>query len=245
MLVALLGISVLLIVHELGHFWAAKGLGYEVTSFGVGFGPVVFRKKVRGTEFRIAVLPFGAYVEVPAMEKENVIPAWDKIRIAFSGPLCNFVLAYVLIVIVLAINGVLSGRLDSVSAFLTIFPRGLAELWRMILLLWQAIVLLVTRPSGVQVMGIIGITAQMANFARTSLVTFLYVLAFISANLGFVNLIPFPALDGSLIVTGVVEAALKKPVPAKWLNVINTAGFIILMGLMIYLSLLDVRRLLG
>jgi len=93
--------------------------------------------------------------------------------------------------------------------------------------------------------GIIGITATMASFAKANLMLFLYLVAFISANLGFINLVPFPALDGSLILVGLIESAIRRPLPKSWVNTVNIIGFVCLMGLMIYVSLLDIGRLMG
>jgi len=83
------------------------------------------------------------------------------------------------------------------------------------------------------------------KFAKANLMLFLYLVAFISANLGFINLVPFPALDGSLILVGLIESAIRRPLPKSWVNTVNIIGFVCLMGLMIYVSLLDIGRLMG
>lgn len=70
---AILALSVLIIVHEFGHFLAAKATGMHVDTFSVlGIGPVVLRLgEWRGTEFVISAIPFGAYVQIVGMEPEE------------------------------------------------------------------------------------------------------------------------------------------------------------------------------
>ena len=58
-----LGIIVLVIfVHEMGHYLAARAMGVAVDSFSIGFGKVLLKKKLWGTEWRLSLLPFGGYI---------------------------------------------------------------------------------------------------------------------------------------------------------------------------------------
>jgi len=57
----LLALFVLVIIHELGHFIAAKILGVKVESFSVGMGPILFHKKIKGTDYRLSLIPLGGY----------------------------------------------------------------------------------------------------------------------------------------------------------------------------------------
>jgi regulator of sigma E protease len=320
----------MLVLHEYGHYLAAKRLHYEVTAFGIGFGPIIFKRKYGETEFRIGIILFGGYVEVPAMDGEgnNLIKPWHKVGIASAGPIMNFVLAFIIIFVVLltgnpmepsttiksivpdspasqalqvgdkilkmdgvtvtnyaefqqmmakkkagdSVELVIERNHEDVAVKLDVkkinyegqefvgigitpapakypvgqaFLKSFSEVWLLIKEIWQGFVLMISRPKNVQVMGIIGITATMANYAKANFSVFLYLSALISANLGFLNLIPFPALDGSLILSGIVEAIIGRPLPKNWITVINAIGFAFLMGLMIYVSLLDIGRLIG
>lgn len=71
----------------------------------------------------------------------------------------------------------------------------------------------------------------------------LYLIAFLSINVGVINLIPFPAFDGGRILFLVIEKITKKPVPAKIENMIHSIGFFILIALMIYVTFNDVLKL--
>ena len=60
--VILLGIMIL--IHELGHFWAALAVGVKVETFSIGFGPRLFGFKRGETDFRVSAIPFGGYVRM-------------------------------------------------------------------------------------------------------------------------------------------------------------------------------------
>lgn len=71
----------------------------------------------------------------------------------------------------------------------------------------------------------------------------LYLIAFLSVNVGVINLIPFPAFDGGRILFLLIEKITKKPVPARVENMIHSIGFFILIALMIYVTFNDVIKL--
>ncbi len=70
-------------------------------------------------------------------------------------------------------------------------------------------------------------------------------MAVLSVNLGFVNLLPLPALDGGRLAFLVYEAITKKKPNAKVENIIHTVGFVLLMGLMVFICFNDVLRCIG
>jgi len=100
-------LSILVAIHEYGHFWVARRCGVKVHRFSIGFGKELFKRSDKhGTEFVIAAIPMGGYVkmldgrveEVPdelqdfAFDKKTV---WQRIAIVAAGPLANFALAIV------------------------------------------------------------------------------------------------------------------------------------------------------
>lgn len=88
-------------------------------------------------------------------------------------------------------------------------------------------------------LGVITVVSQAANQGITSL---LYLLAFISVNLGFINLLPFPALDGGRIVFLLVELVRGKPIDQKKEGLIHFVGLILLFALMIFVTYNDILR---
>lgn len=102
-------IAVLVVVHELGHYWAARRCGVKVLRFSVGFGKVLYvRKSARsGTEWAISAIPLGGYVrmlderegEVAQQDLEHAFnrrPVWQRMVIVAAGPTANLLLAVVL-----------------------------------------------------------------------------------------------------------------------------------------------------
>ncbi|HMB17442.1 MAG TPA: site-2 protease family protein, partial [Candidatus Paceibacterota bacterium] len=63
-LYVIVGLSILILVHELGHFFAAKIFGVKVKEFGLGYPPRIFSKKYGETEYSINALPFGGFVKI-------------------------------------------------------------------------------------------------------------------------------------------------------------------------------------
>jgi len=109
--VVLLG--VLIFVHELGHFLAARMTGVGVLKFSLGFGPKIFGKKIGETEYVLSWIPLGGYVKLlgesgneelsPEEEKRSFCKqsVWKRILIVLAGPGFNFLLAVVIFIFVL------------------------------------------------------------------------------------------------------------------------------------------------
>lgn len=101
----IIAISVLVVIHEFGHFWVARRCGVRVLRFSVGFGkPLWSFTDKRGTEYAIAPIPLGGYVKM-LDEREAPVPEhlldqafnrkspWARIAIASAGPIANFIFA--------------------------------------------------------------------------------------------------------------------------------------------------------
>ena len=65
-------LGVLIFVHELGHFMAAKSVGIEVQRFSIGLGPTIFGFKKGGTEYVVSWVPLGGYVKMGGMDDEGM-----------------------------------------------------------------------------------------------------------------------------------------------------------------------------
>jgi regulator of sigma E protease len=101
---AVLAVSLLIIVHEAGHFLAARRFGMGVERFSVGFGPVLFALRRGQTEFAVSALPLGGYVKIsgmaPGEAKESSDPrlfanqpAWRRFVVILAGPAMNYITA--------------------------------------------------------------------------------------------------------------------------------------------------------
>jgi regulator of sigma E protease len=123
-IIVIVGLSLLILGHEAGHFFAAKLFGLDVDEFGFGFPPRITAKKIGKTEYSINWLPFGGFVRIagergefelvdgenapapksPAVDEKRQFyaqPAWKKSIIILAGVFMNFILGWVFISIVL------------------------------------------------------------------------------------------------------------------------------------------------
>ena len=91
--------------------------------------------------------------------------------------------------------------------------------------------------------GPIGIFSVVGETAKNGLINLVYLMALISANVGFINLLPFPAFDGGRVLFLIIEKIRGKQFNQKIENTINTVGFIILMILMVFITFNDILRL--
>src|SRR4051812_14539339 len=109
-LIAALGLVVLMIVHEGGHYLAARKFGMRVIRFSIGFGPTIYRHQPKGspTIYQIGIIPFLAYVQIAGMNPWEENDPKDKgsyanasllarvVTIA-AGPLANYLFASIFI----------------------------------------------------------------------------------------------------------------------------------------------------
>jgi regulator of sigma E protease len=106
-------LGVLVFVHELGHFLAARRLGVRVLTFSLGFGPKILRTKRGDTEYCVSVIPLGGYVKMAGDSPDD--PArtgspdeflsktkWERFQVLIMGPVMNLILAVVVMAVVLA-----------------------------------------------------------------------------------------------------------------------------------------------
>src|SRR6478672_11922369 len=110
--------NLLIVVHELGHFLAARWRGLFIEGFGVWFGKPIWKKTINGVQYSLGSLPFGGFVKLPQLAPMDMIEgkadldraalpkisALDKIIVAVAGPLFSLLLALVFACIVWAVG---------------------------------------------------------------------------------------------------------------------------------------------
>jgi regulator of sigma E protease len=116
-LLAFLGFAVLIILHEAGHFAAAKAVGMRVERFALFFPPLIARRQKGETEYAIGVVPLGGYVKITGMNPAEEIPpehahrayfrqpVWKRVVVIAAGPVVNIVLAFLLLTAIFWSNG--------------------------------------------------------------------------------------------------------------------------------------------
>jgi regulator of sigma E protease len=345
----LIVISVIVLIHEFGHFIVAKKMGVKVEKFSLGFGPKIFGKQIGETEYVISALPLGGYVKLlgedpsedlpPEDQKRSYsnLPPYKKFLIIFFGPFFNFVLAAIIFTIIFmsgrpvlkpVIGGLMKGRpavkaglkkgdiIESINGIKVKSWAGLSKYiekfgkHKLTLEIKQnginkKIILKPAITSGLNLYGkkmqryIIGITpskspsavfykysnvwnslysaikeiwfiiyitivslfylvtgklpssdlggpimiAQLSGRAASLGVSdFFYFIAFISVNIGLVNLFPIPALDGGHLLFSIIEMVKRSPLSVKFQETAAKVGFALLILLLLFVSYNDIIR---
>lgn len=327
-------IGILALVHELGHFTAAKLSGIAVEELSVGFGPTIWQKKIKETVYKIGMLPILGYAKIKGMEGDFDAPdgyyskgLWARFFTIFMGPGMNFIAAIIIFTIVFSTFGnpfmpttTVGAVIENAPAYtagikpgdkiieingkqiktwdelvkiihssngnpvevtterngkkltfnikpikdktndvwiIGISPTG--KKYPLLEALWQGIVwtgkllykmfifipTLFTKEGISSVAGPIGIITITGQAASGGFLNLLWFSAYISISLGFTNLLPIPALDGSWLVLLLWEAITHKPVPPEKQVAVQGASFVILLGLMVLISIHDIMRLFG
>jgi len=336
--IAIIILSILILVHEFGHFAVARRIGIPVHEFSLGFGHRLLSIKKNGVEYSLRLIPLGGFVRMSGEEPgdmnnpdgyNNRTP-WEKIAVAFSGPFMNFVLAIFIFIYTFAVigvgqpvkdavvgeliegkpaytaglqtndrvlsvngikinswehfvntikehpvgtplqvtvdrNGVVSNlTMKSIAdestgkpivgvypqvefarqGILTSIKLGFIQTYEMTLLLLSSLGMLFTgAASASDLAGPVGITSMVGDAVRGGTVYLLLFTAFLSLNLGTINLLPIPALDGSRMVFALVEAVRRKPMDPEKEGFIHWVGFLLLMLLIIFATYNDIVRL--
>ena len=121
-------LGVLILIHELGHFWAAKAVDIEVSRFSIGFGPKIVGFKRGETEYVLAAIPLGGYVKMEGMVGEDAVaplegkteparppsprdfdakPLWARFLVIIAGVTMNFIFAFMAFTFVARSEGVM------------------------------------------------------------------------------------------------------------------------------------------
>jgi regulator of sigma E protease len=94
-----------------------------------------------------------------------------------------------------------------------------------------------------QLSGPVGIYSIVGESSKQGISSILYLMAFLSINVGFINLLPLPAFDGGHILFIIIEKIRGSPVSSKTENTIHTIGLFLLMLLMVYITFNDIIKL--
>ena len=118
---AFVGFAMLVILHELGHFWAAKSVGMRVEKFSLFFPPTLFSVRRGETEYAVGAIPAGGYVKISGMNPSEDLPdevrtrayysqpVWKRITVIAAGPAMNLLLAFLLLFVFIFLIGAETG----------------------------------------------------------------------------------------------------------------------------------------
>ena len=339
-------LSILVLVHELGHFWVARRNGIKIEEFGVGYPPRILGKKIGETIYSLNWLPFGGFVRMLGEDsgdqvdnkidlKRAFFNQTKRVRVAvlLAGVIMNFLLGVVLFgaiytkigipeeVDYLVVTGVAKGspaemaglKLDdkilnggSIKNFidevalkageeyelnlkdgrsLAVVPRTKEEIpegegalgvaisnidmvmypvWQrpfrgmmvgtkeavlwgkdILVSLGQTFYNLFKGEVPKDVAGPVGIYQISKGVAEEGFLAVLQFMAILSINLSILNLLPLPALDGGRLMFVIVEDVTKKRLKPEVEQVIHLVGIVALIGLMVLVTINDIKRLIG
>ena len=335
--------SLIIAIHEFGHFAVAKLVGICVHEFAIGMGPKLFSFRKGDTDYSLRLLPIGGYVKLEGEDGTsdderafcNKKP-WQRFLVLFAGAFMNFVLGFLIFTIVITSNGAIATNVvdkviktsafdnagiragdkiiymendfykskisdyNDVTYFLSrggngkiniTFVRGNNKIQKTIepsyvegykekMLGFQTrlekpafvntivaayrqskfVVKLVINSFADMIRGSVsisdmsgpvGIVREIGSAAKSglahnvlqSIINVLWLAALISINLGVVNLLPLPALDGGRIVFVVIEFLRGKPIDRDKEGIFHFIGFVLLILLMVLITFSDIKKL--
>lgn len=329
---AIVAFGLLILVHELGHFIAAKINGVKVEEFAIGMGPQIFSVAIGETDYSLRALPIGGFVQMYGEDtNDEEISTRDKRALSNKSPLVrvivfaagafmNLLLALIIFTIVAmnfgfktnvvssvvdnspaALAGLKSGdklikidgnriltgddlvmgialakgnpveiefesngktEIKSIKpieedgvyrvgiysehiknpSIIDSFKNSFKELISMVKQTFISLKMMFTGNVDFKtdVGGPVTIIRMAGEAAKVGMWNLVNLTAFLSVQLAVFNLLPFPALDGGHIFILLIETITRNKIPAKYVNAINTVGFVLLMILMAVVLLKDI-----
>jgi regulator of sigma E protease len=226
-------IGLLILVHEVGHFWAARLLGLPVARFSVGFGPRLWGWRRGGTEFRLSALPLGGYVMLDLADAEDYfrIPLARRIAFSAAGPLANLLFPLPLF----ALLNVLGQGFTLQGVLLEPLAQTFEATLRIATLLPSAF----SSPQNLS--GLVGIVAQSSELTLSIERTLGFAIM-MSVNLAVFNLLPLPLLDGGKIAVDLLHRLSPRGV-LRYLEPVTAGGLLLLLALFVLVTALDIFRI--
>jgi regulator of sigma E protease len=239
--------SLVVLVHELGHFLAARRAGVRVYEFSIGFpfSPRVLTLfRLKETEFTLRLLPLGGVVSFSKEEDEegadNLFGAsyLNRALILSAGSLSNIVFAFLIFIPVF----ILGKHLPITEAVLASVKTIWAILSGTVMVIFN---IFFGNGSMESMTGPVGIAAIAGQAAGKGLLSLMYFTGVLSMSLGVMNLIPLPALDGGQLFMLFIEAVRKKPLSLKTYQAVNLIGLSLFLILTVLVTYKDITKLIA
>lgn len=343
LIIFILVLTVIVTIHEFGHFIWAKWAGVYVYEFAIGMGPVIFQKQYGETMYSLRAIPIGGFCQlagedlddddakkVPKEKRLQNKTCLQRFLIMVFGPLNNFILAVVILLLlaliwggttmspkltaveegsaaykaglregvtIVSVNGKKVFTSDDLALYLAVadptkktvfeakakngivstykvkpekikkddqvsykygiamqqkkthgFSNALNYTYKKTISIFKQMFITVSYlvTGGVklnQLSGPVGIYSVVGEQAKGGIANILYLVAFLSINVGFINLLPIPAFDGGHILFIIIEKLKGSPVKPEIENKIHTIFLILLMLLMLVVTISDVIKL--
>lgn len=226
----------LIFIHEGGHFLVAKLNKIKVNEFSIGFGPTILKKQGKETFYALRLIPLGGFVkmegEEEASDKEGSFSKASiprRIMVVVAGATVNIIFGIIVYFIVIAIHSNLNTALESLKLLFISIVESLRMLVNGTAFKEDAM------------MGIVGISDTVVK--TPDLANYIYLLSVISISLGVTNLLPIPPLDGGKLLLLIIEGIRKKPLSEDIEVSIQMIGFVLMIGLTIFVTYKDITRI--
>ncbi|MBR5152057.1 MAG: RIP metalloprotease RseP [Clostridia bacterium] len=336
-LAAILIFSVIIFVHEFGHFITARIFGVTVHEFAIGMGPVLWKKQGKNTLYSVRAIPMGGFCQLEGEDEDSQVEGafrtkkpLPRIIILAAGSVMNLFLGFLMVFCLVTattafqskdIAGTVVAEVnpESSASFLqpgdkivavgdyrthiyrdlnfalsqngnqettltvrrdgttfterfqplektmedgskrylvgfqiapqkatlgAIFHESFFETVWMGKMVFLSLGMLFRGEAGINdLAGPVGTVGAMTQVARTGWLELLFFAAFLAVNIGIMNLLPIPALDGGRILFVLIELIFRKPIPADKEGWVHFLGFALLILLMLYATYNDIVRL--
>jgi membrane-associated protease RseP (regulator of RpoE activity) len=226
-------LGIVILFHELGHFLAAGLVKLPIRIFSIGFGPKLWSFTRNGTEYRLALIPFGGYVlpDFYSEEEYFAIAPGRRLVMAAGGPAASIILT----VLCLA-------TLNLFSADVSLYNLLVKPVIQTVTLFGKMTAALPTVFSKTgQISGVIGLITQGGELLAADYLRVWWFTGLVSLNLALLNLLPVPALDGGKMLLCLLERIHPRFLRLQYS--LTLAGWVLLLGLMVYTTVVDVGRL--
>ncbi|HHW70180.1 MAG TPA: PDZ domain-containing protein [Clostridiales bacterium] len=336
-IIALIVLSVIIMVHEFGHFMTGKMVGIYAEEFSIGMGPRLLKYEGKDTVYSLRALPIGGYVKFLGEDDNsndprafNNVAVWKRCLVVVSGALMNFVFAIILLSILFSTHGIyipsptiaeiiedspahiagiqkddiivaidnidlsnidVEDAVETIREVLnkngskpttievirneehktfTVIPQydedtnlyligikfgyelkklgigrsivmAISNIGKMSVIMLKFLGNLIFKHEGIEdIVGPVGIVGEIGKAAQAGAEQLINLAIIISLNLGIINLVPFPALDGGRLLLLIIEGVRGKPIDREKEGLINLIGFVLLLLLMIVVTFKDI-----
>ena len=265
-LLFLLAAIPLILLHELGHFLTCKWFGIRVYQFAIGFGKSLFSFKSRNTEYRLNLIPLGGYVNFISFDTGDTTESghflnqtrWRRFLVYAMGPVVNLGLAFAIFWFLFTVDpqfpspGMPSDLAEDIAITSTIpvvvsAQKATIEIAYSAQTILSAIADLATLEKPIdELSGFIEIGEFAQEYRNMGWTFFLYFVAILSLNIGLLNLLPIPVLDGGEMLLLAAEGIAGCDLGDKIKFGFRIAGFAGLFALIVWVNLNElVTRLSG
>jgi regulator of sigma E protease len=207
-MLVLIILSLIIIIHEAGHYIACRFLNTEVDEFSIFIGPkIITLFYYKETEFTLRWIPIGGFIKIKNPDKGKPL---ERIIVSSAGPFANWFIGFLVIMLlgIFSNNGLIDSILFPLDVFIKVLNTFIPSLGDI--------------ANNIQ--GPIGIAVTAGEFTKQGIVQTLAFFSVLNYSICLINLIPIPILDGFQILLSIVELITRKKANEKVLFVMHLIG---------------------